>query len=1435
VASTCRDQASCQGTRKDPACESNVCKVGPELDDDSGCGGLEANLCGLYPSTVCSFAVAQPAPVCAATCNTQSDCDAGAFCDADHTCKPVLGAGTTCQTSVQCGSGLTCVDGVCCTSSCGGACRRCDLSGNGTCTFVGAGADPDSECAGVSCTGYHFGFVADTCRYKQDVSNAEATCNGAGACYSRAELCTAQSQVGPASPITCDTLCQDPRSGTCTGTSAGVCDNVDQGTVTCGTGSCQRTVSRCVGGFENACVAGQPSNEMCNASDDDCDSQTDASDPDLLTWDLRSCEVQVGVCAGAKKPAALCSGGQWGACTAATYAAHSSQYQSGAEAKCDGLDNDCDAFTDEDFSMVGLDGRLFTGVGKSCGVGVCAGGTTTCKADQLGVRCDKESLAVTEACNGLDDDCDGLLDQADGSITRANCELQQGVCAGAVKPLALCNGASGWGACTAATYTAFTARYQAATEASCDAFDNDCDGSTDEDFNYTPPSGATVSGINKACGLGRCAGGVTQCNATQNGLVCSTAGSAQAEVCNGIDDDCDGLTDGADPDLAIPNCENQAGACAGAKKAIGLCQGASGWSACTAATYGLASQPNGSDYQSGAETRCDAKDNDCDGATDEDFSLTLLNGQVVSGINAACGVGACANGRTQCINGNAITCPSQANATAERCDGVDNDCDGALDAADASLTLDNCDKTLGVCAGSRHIASECVSGSWQSCATSRYGANYDGLAETRCDGLDGDCSGQTDEDFTYFGPDGTNVTGGINKSCGSGRCAGGTTVCNALGIGVTCSTAGNARSEVCGRVDTSVVSLDDDCDGATDGSDIEVFPTCANQSGECTGSKQVDWQSCVSGVWSACDASDYGATAGKIWQSTETLCDTRDNDCNGVTDGADTTGDGPLHPNQNGVCAGTRQVCTSGSWVDNYPASLGTFEAPNDPPGTGTVDENCDGIDGTVSSAWFASPSGSGVACTRDAPCSLTQAIASLTTQKPHIYLMAGTYTGPWNINKVGELYGGYSTQWVRGDRSSDTYAAKLQGGLYGSEYMSVRVVGTAGAYLGTAGSPVKLIELQVLGPVLSALTNGKSSYAIYASYARLNLVRVIVTQGAGAPGSAGSAGVGFSVQTAASGGGGGESAEHFTTICNSGRRGGGGGGTNTSCSSANAGGGGQGGQMDTTCPCCNYNATSGTGGGNASIVSGSNGLGGGGGGTCGGGVGVGQPGRVSHGGGGSAAGNGYGRLTSGFWEPLPGTGGGLGLVGGGGGGGGGSGGCDDDTDSRGAGGGGGGAGGCAAPTAGGAGTGGGASFGVFGYDAFLTLDRTNVTRASGGAGGGGGVGGSGQPGGSGGSGGASATRVAAGGRGGAGGSGGHSGGGAGGAGGASFSVFWFATTLNTTGNASVTGGSLGGAGATGGGGGSGGTISGGNGGASGPTGASGETHRCVGTGGCGP
>lgn len=159
---------------------------------------------------------------------------------------------------------------------------------------------------------------------------------------------------------------------------------------------------------------------------------------------------------------------------------------------CNGLDDDCDGAIDEDFPQKG----------NACNdgdQGACLGtGTLVCNATGSGLECDITNPGATpmmEVCNGADDNCNGAIDEG------INCTP------GCVptSPTDLCNG-----------------------------LDDDCDGAFEEDDGQ----------VGQPCGLSNnppCQFGVNAC--IGGGIVCVGAIDPQPEVCNGLDDNCDGMPD----------------------------------------------------------------------------------------------------------------------------------------------------------------------------------------------------------------------------------------------------------------------------------------------------------------------------------------------------------------------------------------------------------------------------------------------------------------------------------------------------------------------------------------------------------------------------------------------------------------------------------------------------------------------------------------------------------------------------------------------------------------------------------------------------------------------------------------------------------------------------------------------------------------------------
>jgi hypothetical protein len=215
---------------------------------------------------------------------------------------------------------------------------------------------------------------------------------------------------------------------TCNGRDDDCNGQVDEnlGSLTCGSGACQRSVAACTNGSPGVCTPGNPTAETCNGIDDDCNGQVDDG--------LGTISCGQGACF---RSVAACTNGTAGTCTPGTPTTE----------VCNGIDDDCNGQVDDNLGTI------------SCGQGACLRTVAACTSGTAGTC--TPGTPTTEVCNGIDDDCNGQVDDNLGTIT---CGL--GVCQ---RTVAACtNGTAG--VCTPGTPGPEV----------CNGLDNDCDGVIDD-------------------------------------------------------------------------------------------------------------------------------------------------------------------------------------------------------------------------------------------------------------------------------------------------------------------------------------------------------------------------------------------------------------------------------------------------------------------------------------------------------------------------------------------------------------------------------------------------------------------------------------------------------------------------------------------------------------------------------------------------------------------------------------------------------------------------------------------------------------------------------------------------------------------------------------------------------------------------------------------
>ncbi|HZX00648.1 MAG TPA: MopE-related protein [Bacilli bacterium] len=194
---------------------------------------------------------------------------------------------------------------------------------------------------------------------------------------------------------------------------------------------------------------------------------------------------------------------------------------------CDGLDNDCNGVADD-----GCNQPQVCMTDADCQPGqACDLMTSTC----FDLNCQPQP----EVCDAVDNNCNGVVDE---NCNPPNCQPQPEVCDGLDND---CNGLVDENCgpqpcmtdadcpmcllCDPMTWTCFYPDCQPQPEV-CDGLDNDCNGLVDENCNPQPCM------VDAECPMGQFCDPMTWTCFDPN---CQP----QPEVCDGIDNDCNGLVD----------------------------------------------------------------------------------------------------------------------------------------------------------------------------------------------------------------------------------------------------------------------------------------------------------------------------------------------------------------------------------------------------------------------------------------------------------------------------------------------------------------------------------------------------------------------------------------------------------------------------------------------------------------------------------------------------------------------------------------------------------------------------------------------------------------------------------------------------------------------------------------------------------------------------
>jgi hypothetical protein len=296
--------------------------------------------------------------------------------------------------------------------------------------------------------------------------------------------------------------------------------------------------------------------------------------------------------------------------------------------------------------------------------------------------------------------------------------------------------------------------------------------------------------------LGGCGPGKQKCVAGHWGD-CMPVAMIKPEVCNNLDDDCNGQVDDVNIDC-YPS--NTAGCMSGADGTF-ACQGvcATGKLACANGQPGMCNGAKVPEKEQCVVTNGTTADEDCNGLANDGCKCTE-DTTCYGGPGTEPGVGTCRKGMQVCTNGDLGACTGEVRSERETCanQGADNDCNGKVDDIAGLGSTCTAPGKMGLCAPGKL---QCQTGSAALQCVSAVMAT----AES-CNGLDDDCDGTVDDGFDLMtdkancGRCGRACTG-ATASCCAGTCVDtNTDESNCMMCGTRCGAGSTCQSGMCSSV-----------------------------------------------------------------------------------------------------------------------------------------------------------------------------------------------------------------------------------------------------------------------------------------------------------------------------------------------------------------------------------------------------------------------------------------------------------------------------------------------------------------------------------------------------------------------------------------------------------------------------------------------------------